>query len=76
MLLLFDILGISVKIGAHNVHAWDCKMHDLSLFSCKHSKFFKSKVSTVSDRMQKDSTPGTMVGYWNRKPLTNSVWLI
>jgi hypothetical protein len=38
-------------------------MHDLSLFSCKHSKCFDSKVATVSDRMHTDSTPGTMAGY-------------
>jgi hypothetical protein len=25
-------------------------MHDLPLYSCKHSKFFDSKVATVSDR--------------------------
>jgi hypothetical protein len=29
-------------------------MHDLSLFSCKHSKCFDSKVATVSDRMHTD----------------------
>ena len=38
-------------------------MHDLPLFSCKHSKFFDSKVATVSDRIHADSTPGTMAGY-------------
>ena len=37
-------------------------MHDLPLFSCKHSKFFDSKVATVTDRMHTDSTPGTMAG--------------
>jgi hypothetical protein len=38
-------------------------MHDLSLFSCKRSKCFDSKVATVSDRMHTDSTPGTIAGY-------------
>ena len=40
-------------------------MHDLPLFSCKHSKFFdsKDKVATVSDRMHTDSPPETMAGY-------------
>jgi hypothetical protein len=51
-------------------------MHNLPLFSCKHSKCFDSKVGTVSDRMYTDSTPGTMPGYWNRTSLKNYVWLI
>jgi hypothetical protein len=38
-------------------------MHDLSIFSCKYSKYFDSKVATVSDRMHTDSTLGTMAGY-------------
>jgi hypothetical protein len=37
-------------------------MHDLPLFSCKHSKIFDSKVATVSDRMHTDSPPETMEG--------------
>jgi hypothetical protein len=34
------------------------KMHDLPLFSCKHSKCFNSRVATVSDRMHTDSISG------------------
>jgi hypothetical protein len=60
MIFLF-ILGISVKMGAHTVY--EVILHDLSLFSCKHSKCFDSKVATVSDRMHTDSTSGTMAGY-------------
>jgi hypothetical protein len=41
-------------------------MHDFSLFSCKHSKCFDSKVATVSDRMHTDSTPGTSGGARSR----------
>jgi hypothetical protein len=51
-------------------------MLDLSLFSSKHSKCFDSKVATVSDGMQTDSTPATMAGYWNRTSLKNYVLLI
>ena len=44
--------------GSYSLRGY--KMHDLSLFSCKHSKCFDSKLSkvaTVSDRMHTDSTP-------------------
>jgi hypothetical protein len=37
-------------------------MHDFPLFSCKDSKFFDSKVATVSDRMHTDSPQETMTG--------------
>jgi hypothetical protein len=61
--------------GSYSLRGY--KMHDLSQFSCKHSKCFDSKViATVSDRMDTDSTPGPMAGYWNRTSLKNYVWLI
>jgi hypothetical protein len=37
-------------------------MHDLPLFSCKHSKFFDSKVATVSDRMHTEAHQGQWQG--------------
>jgi hypothetical protein len=60
--------------GSHSLRGY--KMHDLSLFSCKHSKCFDSKVATVTDRMHTDYSPGTMLGYRNRTSQKNSVWLI